>query len=566
MTDQHAILAALMPVIILLGLGVVAAVGSRSVGLNPIVGYLLLGLGLSATGMRIVSDSSTIALLAELGVIFLLFDIGLHFSLTRIRAQARDIFGFGAAQVAAATVALSAVAFLLGLHPLAAFIVGATLSLSSTAVVAGLVTERSQQNCPVGLTATSILIFQDVAAILLLIVVGAVGTDEQVLSAIAAGLTKAALAFCIAIAFARIVARPLFNVISRGRREEVFTAMALLVALAAAWLTGMIGLSLTLGAFLAGMVIAETPYRPIIQSEISPFRGLLLSFFFISVGLSIDVQTLGRLWPAVIGVAGLLIMVKIVTNALAGRAFRWSLPGSVQLAFLISQGSEFAFVILLLPAVRQLVGPTAISVIIPAVALSLALTPTLAQTGRWAAGRMRARAPGVGLRELEERDLAGPVFIAGMGHVGRSLADALNAFGIDYSSIERDDRRLREAVADGYRVVFGNFADPRIWQTLGLQGRRICVLTAASLQTYKALSASRDQFFPDLMKVAVVTTEAEVTEFAELGVSGVIDRSTPRGLDVAALVLHLLDVDPTRISAWMTAEQERSLSSDLIVA
>ena len=173
-------------------------------------------------------------------------------------------------------------------------------------MVAGLIAERHQQNCPVGLTATAILIFQDVAAIFLLIVASALGTGEALAPAMGFAL-EGGRRLVVAVLLARLVVRPLFGLIAGTRSEEVFTAMALLVALAAGWATGMIGLSLTLGAFLGGMIIAETPYRPLIQSEIKPFRGLLLGFFFISVGLSLDLGALVRFWPAVIGVAVLLV-------------------------------------------------------------------------------------------------------------------------------------------------------------------------------------------------------------------------------------------------------------------
>ncbi len=361
MIHQHVILAALGPVILLLALGVAAVIGTRALRLSPIVGYLALGIGLSGSGVMLVSDSATVELLAELGVVFLLFDIGLHFSLSHIRSQAADIFGFGPVQVLAGTLGLGLVAMLFGLAPLPAFLVGATLALSSTAVVARLIAERHQQNCPVGLTATAILIFQDVAAIFLLIVAGALGSGEAVLPAMGIALVKAAVAFGVAVLLARMVVRPLFDLIAFSRNEEVFTAMALFVALAAGWATGAVGLSLTLGAFLGGMIVAETPYSPIIQSEIKPFRGLLVGFFFISVGMSLDVGTLLRFWPAVIGVAVLLLAVKILTNAAASLAFRWSVPGSTQLGFLLAQGSEFAFVILSLPPVRRLVGGQASS-------------------------------------------------------------------------------------------------------------------------------------------------------------------------------------------------------------
>jgi CPA2 family monovalent cation:H+ antiporter-2 len=564
--DAHGILSALVPVILLLTLGVIAAVASRAVGRSPIVGYLVLGLALSGVGLKLVADSTMIATLAELGVVFLLFDIGLHFSLGHIREQARDIFGFGPVQVLAGTLALSLFGLLFGLTSLAAFVVGATLALSSTAVVAGLIAERHQQNCPVGLTATAILIFQDVAAIFLLIVASALGTGEALAPAMGLALLKAGGAFIVAVLLARLMVRPLFDLIARTRNEEIFTAMALLVALAAGWATGAIGLSLTLGAFLGGMIIAETPYRPIIQSEIKAFRGLLLGFFFISVGLSLDLGALIRFWPAVIGIAVLLLVVKIITNAVASLVFRWSVPGSTQLGFLLAQGSEFAFVILSLPAVRALVGETRSAVLIAAVALSLAVTPSLAEAGRSLAGRMRRRTARVAGPELQPRELIGPVFIAGMGGTGRTLADALTEFDIGYAAIERDQQRLREAVADGYNVAFGDLSDPRMWEPVALHGRKVSVLTAPVFEVSRDVGPAARQLFPDLKRVAVVRDRDEAERFKSIGVLPVVDRSMPPGLDVAVFVLGELGVDPERVGEWMRRQQERALSGVQAVA
>jgi CPA2 family monovalent cation:H+ antiporter-2 len=560
MTEAHGVLSALIPIILLLTLGVLAAVGSRVIGLSPIVGYLALGLALSGTGVNLVADSATIVTLAELGVVFLLFDIGLHFSLGHIRTQAGDIFGFGPVQVLGGMAGLGAIALAFGLSPGAAFLVGATLALSSTAVVAGLIAERHQQNCPVGLTATAILIFQDIAAIFLLIVANALGGGEAMLPAAGLALLKAAGAFGVAVLLSRVVVRPVFGVIARTRNEEVLTAMALLVALSAGWATGSLGLSLTLGAFLGGMILAETPYRAVIQSEIKPFRGLLLGFFFVSVGLSLDLAALLRFWPAVIGIAVLLLAIKIVTNAAASLVFRWSVPGSTQLGFLLAQGSEFAFVILSLPAIRTLIGETQSAVLIAAVALSLAATPTLAEVGRSLAGRMRQRVVRGADPELQPRELAGPVFIAGMGRTGRTLVDALAEFDIAYAAIERDEKRLREAVADGYNVVFGDFSDPRIWEPVALHGRKITVLTAPIFEVSRELGPTVRELFPDLKRVAVVRSQEEAERFRSIGVLPIIDRSVPPGLDLAALVLAELGVDSDQIGNWMRRQQERALS------
>jgi CPA2 family monovalent cation:H+ antiporter-2 len=564
MADAHLILTAIVPIVLLLALGVVAAIGSRAAGLSPIVGYLALGLGFRALGQNVLADDGAVATLAELGVVFLLFDIGLHFSLKHVREQAGDIFGFGPVQVVFGAAGLGLAGLAWGLPPTTAFLVGATLALSSTAVVARLIAERHQQSCPVGLTATAILVFQDVAAIFLLIIAGALGSGQALLPAMAIALAKAAAAFLIAVVLARFVVRPLFALVASTRNEEVFTAMALLVALAAGWATGAVGLSLTLGAFLGGMVIAETPYRALIQSEIRPFRNLLLGFFFISVGLSLDPAVLLHDWPAVLIVAVLLVVIKIATNAAASLAFRWSVPGSAQLGFLLAQGSEFAFVIFSLPTVRSLMGRHS-SILISAVALTLAATPSLAEAGRRIAGRLR-RPSATTQRELQPRDMDGPVFIAGMGQTGRTLADALREFDIGYAAIERDDQRLREAVADGYEVAFGDIGDIRIWEPMALHGRRVTVLTAPNFDVSNELTGTIRRLYPNLVRVAVVHDETEAARFQTLGVRTVIDRSVPRGLDLASQVLGVLGVEPARIGEWMRQQQERALSSTAAMA
>lgn len=550
MADAHGLLAGLVPIILLLALGVAAAVGSREIRLSPIVGYIVLGIALRATSFDLGRSSASVEILAELGVLFLLFDIGLHFSFAQLRAQARDIFGFGPVQVAFATVALTLPAAAAGLGFGASVLIAATLALSSTAVVAGVIAERHQQGCPVGLTATAILIFQDVAAIFVLIVATSLGGQEALGWTISLAVLKAAAAFGIAMVLASFVVRPVFDVVARGRNEEVFTAMALLVALAAGWATGIVGLSVTLGAFLGGAMISDTPYRPIIQSEVKPFRGLLLGFFFLSVGLSLDIAALGRLWPEVLLITTVLFALKIASNAAASLVFRWSVPGSVQIAFLLAQGSEFAFVILSLPNVRSMIGADAVAVLVAAVALSLALTPTLADAGRKLAGHLRSLKPADSDHELKPAELVGPVLILGMGPVGRAVADGLAAFGISYSALDGRQERLRNAVADGYHVQFGELADPRIWEPVGLEGRRVSVLTEPSLEIASRLTAIQSRLYPNLVRIAVVPDLASAAQFASAGLTPVVEDAGSDGLETAGTVLGLLGMDDDAVSSW----------------
>src|ERR1700733_583981 len=556
MTDMP-ILAALVPVVVLLALGIATAIGSRALGLSPIVGYIALGIGLKVVGVRMVFEEATISILAELGVVFLLFDVGLHFSLKHMRERASDIFAFGPVQVLLATFVLGLVGLLCGMSPLPAFLVGAVLSMSSTAVVARLIAERHQQSCPVGQTATAILIFQDVAAIFLLIVVGSLNSTAGIALVTTLALAKAVAALGATVVFARLFILPLLALGAAGGNEEVFTAAGLVIALAAGWATGQIGLSLTLGAFLGGLTLAETPYRVVVQSEIAPFRGLLLGFFFIYVGFSLDVPVIMQSWYAVIGVAALFVAVKVMTNIAASLVFRWSVPGSTQLGFLLSQGSEFAFVILSLPAVRALVGESRASVLVAAVALSMAATPNLAELGRSLAGSMRRRQQTAVEPEPTPRAPTAPVIIVGMGRIGRTVADALIGFEIGYVGIERDQRRLREAIADGYSASFGDAADIRMWQSVEMQTRRISVLTAPRFESVSDNSPLAAAQYPHLKRIAAAADETQGEKFHRIGVKAIVERGDPHGSHTAAAVLTEMGCDAAKIAEWMRQLTDR---------
>ena len=551
-----AILNSLGPVLALLALAVVAAVGSRAARTSPIVGYLLLGVVITAGRFHRITSAEAVATLANLGLMFLLFDLGLHFPLPQIHERARDIFGFGSVQMVLAAAAIGLLGKAFGLSWASGLLLGGALALSSTAVVARLIADRRQQNCPVGQTATAILIFQDVAGILLLVVANALGGGAAILPTVGLALLKAGLAFGVTIVLARVVVRPLFDLAARTGAEEAFTAAALFFALGAGWATGQVGLSMTLGAFLGGVALAETPYRHTVAAEIKPFRGLLLGFFFISVGASLDLGYLVHAWPWVILATAGLISVKVATNIASSLLFRWSFPGSIQLGFLIAQGSEFAFVLLTVPAVRSLVGQDVSDIAIASVALSLVATPGLAAVGRTLAGRLRRRQARIDDPELTPVSMA-PVILVGMGRRGRVVADALNQFEIPYAAVERDPRRLREAIADGYPVVFGNMADNRLWTALSARDRKLSILTAPQVEDIDAISHFARATHPNLRRIAAVKDVEEGDRFSALGVETVVDASAMPGLDLAAFVLREMNVNEERISTWRSRAEAR---------
>lgn len=521
--ESSQILETIQPAITLLGLGIGAALVSRACRLSPIVGYLGLGLGLAALGLADDFSGPVVATLAEAGVMFLLFNLGLHFSLGRIKAEAANIFGFGTLQMVVAGGGFTALFLIFGLPTEFAIIGGFALGLSSTAVVIGLVRDRDQEDCPVGRAAQSILIFQDIAAILLLVAAGSLGSGGALAPALGLAGLKALAAFVIAVLFGRYLTGRLFRLIARVGSSEVYTATALFIALAAGWATGMAGLSLTLGAFLGGMAVADSRYRIMVQTEIDAFRGLFLSFFFISVGLSIDPGLLAENWLWVILAAVGMIALKCFFNVIAGLANRWSVPGSIQLGFLLGQGSEFALVIFALPAVAGLVEPRLISIMVTAIAISLAVTPAISNVGRKLAGKLRAGPP--------DKKLAGddaPVVIIGLGPAGRAVADALSYNDIGYLAVEPNPERFEIAVADGYHVHQANPADPRSWDAMGMGKREVVVIATNNVGVSRELTPLVQERLPGIARVIALPGPDGLEEFAELGMLPV-DVKAPRG-------------------------------------
>ncbi len=540
----------IQPAVALLGLGIGAALVSRACKLNPIVGYLGLGLGLAALGFADDFSGPVVATLAEAGIMFLLFNLGLHFSLGRIRAEAGNIFGFGSLQMLVAGGAFALLFYFVGLPTEFAVIGGFAMGLSSTAVVIGLVRERDQEDCPVGRAAQSILIFQDIAAILLLVAAGALGTGGALLPALGSAGVKALVAFAIAVLFARYLTEPLFRLISRAGSSEVYTATALFIALAAGWATGMSGLSLTLGAFLGGMAVADSRYRIMVQTEIDAFRGLFLSFFFISVGLAINPVTLVENWLLVIGAAIGLIVLKCLFNVLAGLANRWSVPGSIQLGFLLGQGSEFALVLFAMPAVAALVEPRLISVLVTAIAISLAVTPLISNVGRKLAGKLRAGPP--------DEKMAGddaPVVIIGLSPAGRAVADALEFNDVGYLAVEANPDQFETALADGYHVHQANPADPRSWDALGMGKREVVLVATGNTEISRELTPLVQERLPGITRMIALRGSEAVEEFTDLGMVPV-DVSTAHGVELLIdAVFKAVHVDRKRPVREPTLEE-----------
>lgn len=558
----------LMPVITLLFVGILAIIAMRYVNMSPIVGYLIAGTIIGQHGLGLIAENETTHLLAELGVVFLLFDIGLHFSLKHIWNSRRDILGFGPLQVALCAIAFGALAIMfIGVSLEIALIIGITLALSSTAVVVQTLSDNGQQNCPIGTSATAVLIFQDICAIFLLILASSLGDSTIPLGELVVGATvKGIIAFVAAMLIGRFIINPVFNVVAKTKREEIFTASALLIVLAVSTSTAMMGLSLTLGAFLAGMIISETSYRHVVQMEVKPFRGLLLGFFFITVGMSLNINVLINNWSTVLLVLSGLLIIKALVIYIVALVMRFPQRSAIQLGFLLSQGSEFAFVLLALPVMTTALGETFSSVLITAVVGSIALTPFVVLLGQKIAKKLVDKQ----LQENnKQKELASSkkssVVVFGMGVVGRRVVDALIAHKIPYFAIEMDYDHFVSANRDGYRVAFGDAGDLRLMETIDMSSASSVVITIVRYDVSRDLTPVVNQRYPDLKRFISVNTEEEKNKFEALGMKAVIEHSYPKGVDIAAQVLSAHGLSGKKIKTWMQREQERLLNeADLV--
>lgn len=548
----------LQPAIAFLAAGLVAGVAARAARVSVVVGYLIAGVLIGPHAFGFVAENDTTHLLAELGVAFLLFDIGLHFSLKELRSTRRDMLALAPAQILLCGVAFALLARLTGVSWLIALAIGLSLALSSTAVVTRVLADQGKPLCPVGRAGTAVLVSQDVLAIFLLAFVGSMVSSYDNLAmemGRAAGL--AAISFAAALALGRYVVRPVFAFLARTHNEEVFTVLALLIVLAASTATSMIGLSLTLGAFLAGMAIADTPYRHIIQTEVKPFRSLLLGLFFIGVGMGIDVAALAPAWPYVLVATLGIVLVKTLLTYAAARINGWSVPGGTQLAFLLSQGSEFTLVIVAILG-TAIPSPWR-STLVAAVALTFIIAPFWFALGEYIS-RVRAKRRSESIPEaggLTAAETTGRVVVFGMTQEGRLAVDALRDFKIPHVALDLDADRFVSATSDGYDVVYGDSSDFRLMETVAGANARAIVLGAPRYEISVALTETVRAKYPNLQRFVAVHNEADAARHEKLGMNAHLSLAEPYGIEMAADLLASMGVESTQIASWIRETAER---------
>ena len=523
----------------------------RRWNISPILGFLGAGVVLGPFGLGAlagqfpwlaavtVDNPKDIQQLAEFGVVFLLFMIGLELSWERLRLMRRYVFGMGGLQVALSGAAIAGGAMLLGQPPIAAAAIGAALALSSTAVVMPLLAERKRQHSQAGRATFAVLLFQDLAVAPILItlaVLGRQGDSAFVLKDLLA-FAPAVLGLLALFVIGRVLLRPMLRSVAKAKSEELFMAASLLVVIGAGLLAALTGLSMALGAFVAGLLLAETEYRHEVERTIEPFKGLLLGLFFVSIGIGLD---LSRLFADPLPILGMAVGLMMLTGSVVfglGLLFGLKPRVALEAALLLAAGGEFAFVILDSAMGAGVVSQSAGQTILVASTLSMICIPFLASIGARLGGRPGAAPDAVSVEPDGSSPPDSGVLVIGYGRVGKLVGDMLRRHDIPWVGVERDPRLVESGRRGGARIYFGDASRAEFLKHCGLDSARALIITMDSPEGAEAVVATVREMRPELTIVARARDARHAKRLYELGATDAVPETIEASLQLSEAAL-----------------------------
>lgn len=540
-------------ILLLLGASVLAVIVFRSVNLPPVLGYLLVGALIGPHALNLVGRFSGAQHLAEFGVVFLMFSIGLEFSLPKLYAMKRIVFGLGLLQVLLTIAVVTALVAAAGLGWQAGVALGGTLAMSSTAVLTKLLTERLELDSAHGREVMGVLLFQDLAVVPLLIVVPSFSeSPETMATMIGLATLKAALVLSVVLFFGQRWLNAWFFIVARGKSAELFMLNVLLVTLGLAHLTEMAGLSLALGAFVAGILISETPYRHHVEEDIKPFRDVLMGLFFVTIGMMLDAPLVFGHFVLVVGVLVGLLAVKFVLMLGLARLFGATPGNAMRTGLWLCAGGEFGFVLLSEMGPLRLVPPLALQAVLAALVLSLLLAPIIVQFSdrlvlRFAAGEWLMRS--LQLTQLAAQTMSAEkhVVICGYGRSGQYLARFMEHEGVAYVGLDLDPERVREAAAAGESVLYGDAARQETLIAAGVARASVLIVSFADARAAVRVLDHVRQLKPDLPVIVRTLDDKDLEALRGAGAAEVIPETLEASMVLASHALRYAGVPMARV-------------------
>ncbi|WP_419816624.1 monovalent cation:proton antiporter-2 (CPA2) family protein [Glacieibacterium sp.] len=520
-------------------------------GLGAVIGYLAAGILIGPSALGLVRDPASASQLAEYGIVMLLFVIGLELKPSRLWQLRRDIFGLGAAQVLACGAALTGVLLLLtGLTWQAALVVGLPLGLSSTALVMQVLAEKDITNTPFGTRSFSMLLFQDLAIVPLLTVVAALSRapDPHAIPGWQQALLTVA-ALSILVIAGRYLLNPVFRLIGQLKVREAFAAAALLTVLGSAALMESLGLSMALGAFVAGVMLAESPYRHALEADIEPFRGLLLGLFFVSVGMTLDLTVLRDQIGMVLLLVVALMTTKTLVIGVLARMFDTGWMRAFQMGLLLAQGGEFGFVLFASAERGLLIDHSAAQLFGAVVTCSMVLTPFLVRLASRFNPREIVRTDLDGPETVVHRDASARVLLVGGGRVGQGVAQMLLARGVEVVAIDNDPELIDVSRLFGNRVYFGDGRRVDILRAAGAEGAQALVLAVDGKWSPAQVIDPIRAAFPHLKIIARAYDRIHLLELLRADVDAAGREMFDGSIALGRMTLEVLGTEPETISA-----------------
>jgi CPA2 family monovalent cation:H+ antiporter-2 len=540
-------------VLILLAVAVGVVVLCRILRLPAMLGYLLVGILIGPHALGWIPDAPQTRHLAEFGVVFLMFSIGLEFSLARLRSMQRLVFGLGTAQVVATILLVMLTSLFFGLDWRAGLALGGVLAMSSTAIVSKMLVERAELNLPHGQKIMGVLLFQDLAVVPLIIIIPALASSgEHIYSTIGIALSKAALVLAALLIFGQRLLRPWFHLVAMQKSSELFMLNVLLFTLGLAYITELAGLSLALGAFVAGMLISETEYRYQVEEDIKPFRDVLLGLFFVTIGMLLDLGSVIAGFGWVLLILLILLPFKAAVVALLARWFVGDWGAAIRSGIGLAQAGEFGFVLLTLAGGVHLLSAEVMQNVLAAMLISMLAAPFLIQHAEAIVRRLSPSAwmdSAVLIHQIAVKSMSrdAHIIVCGYGRSGQALSRFLTREKLRFVALDLDPRRVHEAASKGESVVYGDAAKREVLLAAGLMRAKTLVITYNDKHSALKILHHVNQMRPDLPVVVRTTDDAHIEELKKAGAAEVVAEVTEGSVMLASQALLMSGVPLNRV-------------------
>ncbi|TXT27033.1 MAG: monovalent cation:H+ antiporter-2 CPA2 family [Gallionellaceae bacterium] len=539
--------------LILLAVAVGVVVLCRTLHLSAMLGYLIVGILIGPHALGWIPDTPETRHLAEFGVVFLMFSIGLEFSLARLRIMQRTVFGLGTAQVLATMVLVMLASLFFGLGWQAGLALGGVLAMSSTAIVSKMLVERAELNTPHGQNIMGVLLFQDLAVVPLIIVIPALASSAGDLPAtIALAMLKASLVLAALLIFGQRLLRPWFHLVAQQKSSELFMLNVLLFTLGLAWITDLSGLSMALGAFVAGMLISETEYRYQVEEDIKPFRDVLLGLFFVTIGMRLDLGSVVSGFGWIVLVLLILLPFKALVVALLARWFSGDWGAAIRSGMGLAQAGEFGFVLLTLTGAVNLLPPEVMQNVLAAMLISMVLAPFLIQHAEVIVRRVSPAEwmnRAMQLHQIAVKSMAADahIIICGYGRSGQALARFMDQENVHFIALDLDSRRVREAAAAGEGVVYGDAGKREVLLAAGLMRAKTLVITYDDKHSALKILHHVNELHPGLPVIVRAADETHVEALKQAGAAEVVAEVLEGSVMLASQALLMSGVPLNRV-------------------